>query len=240
MPNKIQAPEYIVRDFYYIHMKALSSLNAVVRHVEDEVALDYVRFLSICVVDDDPRILYVMDDIVTHKVSPTPVFQFDAISLRDFRPVEVMQVVTLDAPVKELGLGFSAGCRIGPQVECFAMSARVMDVVSAKDHSFVEIPRVVAGYGRASYVMDVQCLQSHEFGHSVILLVHSNGRRTARDLQALDREVLRAREVESVLAGIRPAEYYAGLIGRPYDDRTFFCPDMTELEHPPVRVGSRF
>ena len=120
------------------------------------------------------------------------------------------------------------------------MSARVMDVVSPKDHPFVKIPFVVAGNGWSPYVMDVQCFQSHELGHSVTTLVYSNGRRTSRDLQALDRQVLRAREVESVLPGIRPAEYYTGLVGRSYHDGLLFRADVTELEHPSVRVGSRF
>ncbi len=50
-----------------------------------------------------------MDDVVADKVSPASVFEFDAISLRDVWSVEVMQVIALDDPVKELGLGFSVG-----------------------------------------------------------------------------------------------------------------------------------
>ena len=61
------------------------------------------------VVDNDPGILHVVDDVVADKVSPTSVFEFDAISLGGVWSVEVMQIIALDDPVKELGLGFSVG-----------------------------------------------------------------------------------------------------------------------------------
>ncbi len=86
------------------------------------------------------------------------------------------------------------------------MPTRMMNVVSAKNHTLVEISHVVASHGRASNVMDVQCLQGHELSHSVALFVDSNAGRSPRDFQTFDRQVLRAGEIESVLAGVRPAE----------------------------------
>ena len=53
-------------------------LNAIVRRVEDEVALDYARRFSIRVVDNDPGILHAVDDIVADEVSPASIFEFDA------------------------------------------------------------------------------------------------------------------------------------------------------------------
>ena len=65
---------------------------------------------------------------------------------------------------------------------------------------------MVASHGRASNVMDVQCLQGNELGHSVALLVDSNASRAPGDFQTFDRQVLRAGEIEGVLAGVRSAE----------------------------------
>ena len=56
-----------------------------------------------------PGILHVVDDIVADEVSPASIFEFDAISLGGVWSVEVMQIIALDDPVKELGLGFSVG-----------------------------------------------------------------------------------------------------------------------------------
>ena len=68
----------------------------------NEIAFHDVRPFTIRTVDDDARVIGVMDDIVSYDVVKAAVLDFDSITLADLRSVEIMNVVAFDHTVKDI------------------------------------------------------------------------------------------------------------------------------------------
>ena len=178
-------------------------LNAMIAGVPNDVTLDDVGGLSIGIIDNDSRVIGVVDDVVADDVPETPVFQFDTIALTHRSSFEVVNVIVLNDGIENIAVGCAIGVAVGSQIESFPVSAGVVDVIATEGEGFVNFAGIVGGNCDSSDMMDVEVFEGDEFREVSAFLTNANGGGSTCDLKIPDDEVLATCEIDRVLFGVR-------------------------------------
>ncbi len=151
----------------------------------DDVAFDDVRRFATGAIDQNSRVLRVVDHVVADDVVVATLLDFNAIALLDVGAGEVMDVVFFDDAVDEQALRI-----VGSQIKCLADTGRVVDVIVAQNDANIAIAWVVRCHGTVTDMVDMAILNREMLDVTPSVLKHSDPRAAASYLETLESYML--------------------------------------------------
>ena len=118
-------------------------LDSVVAGVPNNVSFDDVGSLAVGVVDDDTGIVGIMNDIVADDIAVAAVLEFDPVALAHGSAFEIVDVIGLHDRIENVAVGRAVGFVVGTEIEAFAVTTGVVDVVASEGECFVDFASVV-------------------------------------------------------------------------------------------------